>query len=111
MSDAAFGEFRRQVTYKSLWRGCELVVHDRFFPSSKTCSGCGKVKKSMPLLERVFQCDCGLVMDRDQNAVLNLRPAVRRSLDVEEGGSGQEDTIPGETVSCETSTKHLALQR
>jgi putative transposase len=92
IADCGFGEFRRQLEYKTVWYGSRLVVHDRFFPSSKTCSRCGEVKGELPLSERVFRCGgCGLVIDRDHNAALNLlpaesksaRPAVRRVLDVE----------------------------
>lgn len=88
ISDMGFGEFRRQLEYKSMWYGSELVIHDRFFPSSKTCSNCGKVKKLLKLSERVFECsNCGLAIDRDANAAKNLRPAVRRVLDVEANSS------------------------
>ena len=84
ISDMGFGEFRRQLEYKTKWYGSELVVHNRFFPSSKTCSNCGEVKDYLSLSERVFECGgCGLVMDRDLNASKNLCPAVRRVLDVE----------------------------
>jgi putative transposase len=88
ISDMSFGEFRRQLEYKSVWYGSELVIHNRFFPSSKTCSKCGKVKESLKLSERVYNCEhCGLTEDRDVNAAKNLRPAVRRVLDVEANSS------------------------
>ena len=85
ISDAAFGEVRRKLEYKCQWYGSELVVHDRFMPSSKTCSRCGEIKDSMPLAERVFRCDCGHEADRDRNAAMNLRPRVPRLLDAEAG--------------------------
>jgi putative transposase len=73
VSDAAFGELRRQLAYKTVWYGTELTVADRWFPSSKTCSGCGTVKAEMPLADRVFECaHCGQVLDRDINAAINL---------------------------------------
>jgi putative transposase len=76
VSDAAFGEFRRELTYKTAWYGTGLVVADRWFPSSKTCSGCGQVKSGLTLAERTYRCDhpdgCGLVIDRDVNAAINL---------------------------------------
>ncbi|MFD3310683.1 IS607 family element RNA-guided endonuclease TnpB [Streptomyces sp. NPDC058656] len=73
IADAAFGEIRRQLTYKTRRRGTRLVVADRWFPSSKTCSRCGVVKAKLPLGVRVFECDnCGLVLDRDANAGHNL---------------------------------------
>lgn len=74
ITDAAFGEFRRQVEYKSKINGCNLVFADRWYPSSKTCSNCGKVKAKLSLSERVFKCDgCGFVCHRDLNAAINLR--------------------------------------
>lgn len=73
ISDAGFGELRRQLEYKSAWYGTELVVADRWFPSSKTCSGCGVVKADLTLSDRVYECtSCGLVIDRDLNAAVNL---------------------------------------
>ena len=74
VSDAAFGEARRQFTYKALWGGVELVFAHRFFPSTKRCSACGVIKDGMPLGERVFLCEsCGFTAERDENASYNLR--------------------------------------
>jgi putative transposase len=57
---------RRQLNYKTSWQGGQLIVADRFFPSSKACSACGMVKAKLSLTERVFTCErCGLVIDRD----------------------------------------------
>ena len=73
ISDAGFGELRRQLEYKSAWFSTELIVADRWFPSSKTCSGCGAVKADLTLADRVYECAaCGLVIDRDLNAAINL---------------------------------------
>jgi putative transposase len=73
ISDASFGELRRQLEYKSAWYGTELVVADRWYPSSKTCSGCGTVATDLTLADRVYECAaCGLVLDRDLNAAINL---------------------------------------
>ncbi|WP_251072885.1 IS607 family element RNA-guided endonuclease TnpB [Streptomyces sp. ISL-43] len=73
IADAAFGEIRRQLTYKTRRHGTRLIVADRWYPSSKTCSRCGVVKAKLPLSMRVFECDnCGLVLDRDANAGHNL---------------------------------------
>ena len=76
LSDAirkqGFYEFRRQLEYKCKFRGIELVVADRFYPSSKTCSQCGKIKKDLKLNDRVYNCSCGLNIDRDLNASINL---------------------------------------
>jgi putative transposase len=73
IADAGFGEIRRQLTYKTRRDGCRIVAADRWFPSSKTCSGCGAVKAKLRLHVRTYQCDvCGLVLDRDENAARNL---------------------------------------
>ena len=73
IQDAAFAQFRRQLTYKTARTGARLHVIDRFYPSSKACSNCGTVKAKLPLSERVYHCDkCGLDMDRDVNAAINI---------------------------------------
>ncbi|MFR9781075.1 IS607 family element RNA-guided endonuclease TnpB, partial [Micromonospora sp. MS34] len=73
IADAGFAEIRRQLAYKSTWNGGRLLVADRWYPSSKTCSGCGAVKTKLALSEREYACQaCGLVIDRDRNAALNL---------------------------------------
>jgi putative transposase len=73
IGDAAWAEFARQLGYKSAWFKTELVICDRWFPSTKTCSGCGAVKQAMGLDERMFRCSrCGLAIDRDRNAAANL---------------------------------------
>lgn len=76
LSDAirkqGFYEFKRQLEYKCKFRGIELVIADRFYPSSKTCSQCGGIKKDLKLKERVYNCICGLTIDRDLNASINL---------------------------------------
>ena len=73
VSDAAFGEFRRQLEYKTARTGARLHVVDRWYRSSKTCSGCGSVKAKLSLNERTYRCDsCGLTMDRDLNAAINI---------------------------------------
>jgi len=73
ISDASFGELRRQLEYKCTWNGVELKFADRFYPSSKTCSECGNVKPLLKLSERTYVCEsCGIVIDRDLNAAQNL---------------------------------------
>lgn len=71
VSDAGFGELRRQIEYKAQWRGVTVVIADRWFPSSKTCHACGQAH-DMPLDQRTMICDCGHIMDRDLNAAKNL---------------------------------------
>ncbi|NNN08372.1 MAG: IS200/IS605 family element transposase accessory protein TnpB [Acidimicrobiaceae bacterium] len=67
ISDAAWGEFTRQLEYKSTWYGSRVVKADRFFASSKTCSSCGVPKATLPLGVRTFHCEaCGFEMDRPQ---------------------------------------------
>ena len=76
VSDAAFGEFRRQLEYKAARSGARLHVVDRWYGSSKTCSGCGSVKAKLSLSERTYKCDnCGMKMDRDLNASINIHVA------------------------------------
>jgi len=73
IADVGFSEFRRQIEYKCGWYGSELVVVPRTFPSSKMCSKCGHRKKELSLSEREYHCEqCGLEIDRDLNAALNL---------------------------------------
>ena len=73
IADMGFYEFRRQLTYKCEWYGTKLVVADRWFPSSKTCSNCSTKKEQLGLDQRVFKCDCcNLIIDRDLNAAINL---------------------------------------
>ena len=68
-----FYRFREILTYKAENAGIKLIIADRFYPSSKTCSCCGAVKQTLKLTERVFVCnECGLEIDRDLNASLNL---------------------------------------
>ena len=70
-----FYEFRTKLQAKCKERGIELRVVDRWYPSSKTCHCCGTIRKDLKLSDRIFQCDCGYIEDRDFNAALNLRDA------------------------------------
>ena len=73
ISEQGFYEFKRQMVYKCELYGIELVFADRYYPSSKTCSECGNIKKDLKLSDRIYRCDCcGLTIDRDFNASLNL---------------------------------------
>lgn len=66
-------EFKRQVEYKSKWNNIDFKQVPRFYASSKTCSSCGNIKKDLKLSDRTYRCDCcGLVIDRDFNASLNV---------------------------------------
>ncbi|MGW2784749.1 RNA-guided endonuclease InsQ/TnpB family protein [Streptomyces populi] len=75
ISDASWRELRTMLEYKCAWYGRELVVIDRWFPSSKLCGTCGTVAAKMPLNVREWTCDCGAVHDRDVNAARNILAA------------------------------------
>lgn len=73
IADSKWYEFRRQILYKAELYGIEVVLADQFYPSSKTCSYCGSYKKDLKLNDRTYICqECGLVIDRDINAAINL---------------------------------------
>lgn len=102
VEDAAFAGFRRQLEYKTARTGARLHVIDRFYPSSKTCSDCGTVKAKLSLSERTYRCDeCGLAVDRDLNAAINIQVAgsAPETLNAR-GGSGRR------TRSRNEATRH-----
>ncbi len=70
-----FFKFKTKLTVKCKENHIELRIVDRFYPSSKTCSQCGKVKKDLKLSDRIYKCDCGFTIDRDLNASINLKNA------------------------------------
>ncbi|WP_368235426.1 RNA-guided endonuclease InsQ/TnpB family protein [Clostridium perfringens] len=70
-----FFEFKTKLMSKCKQNNIELRIVDRFYPSSKTCSQCGKIKKDLKLSDRIYKCDCGLTIDRDLNASINLKNA------------------------------------
>ncbi|WP_440097731.1 RNA-guided endonuclease InsQ/TnpB family protein [Streptosporangium sp. H16] len=75
ISDASWRQMRSMLEYKTQWYGRELLVVDRFFPSSKLCSACGTIQRSMPLGVREWVCACGASHDRDVNAAKNILAA------------------------------------
>jgi putative transposase len=78
VSDASWGTFRRLLEYKAAWYGREVIAIDRFWPSTKTCSACGRLNDAVPLAVRTFTCqdpDCGHSEDRDVNAAKNILAA------------------------------------
>jgi putative transposase len=89
VTDQGFGTVRRMLAYKTTWQGGTLVLAGRFYPSSKTCSGCSTVKAKLALSERTYTCAaCGLVAGRDVNAaqnLLNLAASGAESLNAREG--------------------------
>ena len=114
VGDAALGEFRRQLEYKTARNGVVLRVVDRWFPSSKTCSNCGTVKAKLPLAERTFNCDdCGASMGRDLNAAINIEVAgsAPETLNAH-GGTVRRGSLSGHValvpVKCEPSGRRKA---
>ena len=116
VSDAAFGEFRRQLEYKTARSGAALHIVDRWYPSSKTCSKCGRLKAKLSLAERVYKCDgCGLSMDRDLNAAVNILVAgsapetinAHRGTGRRSNRSGRATQVP---VKCEPSVRPGAVR-
>lgn len=73
VQNQGFFEFRKQLEYKCKEKGIPLIVADRYYPSSKLCSCCGKIKKDLKLSDRIYRCSCGNVIDRDFQASLNLK--------------------------------------
>jgi len=92
IAGCGFAEIRRQLACKTAWHGGTLIVADRWFASSKTCSGCGAVKAELLLSERTYVCvACGVVLDRDVNAAVNLAAYGKREL----AGSGPDSNGRG----------------
>ena len=110
IADMGFSEFRRQLEYKAAMRGGQVVVADRWFPSSKTCSACGSVQEAMPLSVRQWICpDCGTRHDRDLNAAINLKNmAVSSTVTAcgEEGaGRARKSAVKPASVKQEASSR------
>jgi putative transposase len=82
IGDVGFYEFQRQLLYKAKWYGARVILADRWEPSSKRCSGCGWLDADLTLADRTFHCEaCGLVLDRDFNAAINLKQLAGSSSD------------------------------
>ncbi len=82
IGDVGFSEFKRQLLYKAAWYGARVILADRWEPSSKTCSTCGWINVKLTLSTRTFHCEqCGLVLDRDLNAAINLEKLAGSSSD------------------------------
>ncbi|MEZ0364292.1 RNA-guided endonuclease InsQ/TnpB family protein [Mycobacterium sp. pUA109] len=120
ISDAGWAEFGRLLHYKQAWRGGQVLVADRWYPSSKRCAACGAIDRDLTLADRVFRCECGYSADRDLNAAVNLarwgetHHAAHRSPDPQAGGratnahrrdgSDQDPSCPGETDPNDVGT-------
>ena len=110
LGDAGLGAVFRQLDYKTRWYGSQIVKANRWFPSSKLCSGCGVVKAKLHLAERTYECDsCGLVIDRDLNAAVNLARYAQHATDpstgVVTGGADRKTSPHGEAGGSETRTR------
>jgi transposase len=105
ISDASFSEIRRQLEYKTKIYNNNIIIADRFYPSSKLCSNCGSIKKELKLSDRTYCCsECGFSIDRDVNAAKNLRtPGYRRSNACGQEGSGFRGN--SETKLCLDETR------
>lgn len=73
VADNAYGKFVGYLTYKLEEEGKKLIKIDKWFPSSKKCSKCGRIKEELLLSERIYSCECGYIEDRDINASINIR--------------------------------------
>ena len=81
VNDTGWGMFVHMLEYKLEEMGKQIVFADKFFPSTKQCSSCGNKKNEMPLSERTYECEsCGLEIDRDLNAALNLKQYAVKSI-------------------------------
>ena len=115
VSDAAFGEFRRQLEYKATRTGARLHIVDRWYRSSKTCSKCGSVKAKLSLSERTYTCEgCGLVLDRDLNAAINICVAGSAPETINAHGETVKRNSPSgcatlDSVKCEPSSHTLVM--
>jgi Putative transposase DNA-binding domain len=114
VADASFAQIRRQLADKIGWHGGTLIVADRWFPSSRTCSGCGGVRAKLTLSERTYVCDvCAMVTGRDVNAALNLAQYGRNELriagsgaEIENGHGADRKDRACPAGGCEASTRH-----
>jgi putative transposase len=119
IADAGWGEFRLMLTYKTQWYGSKLSIAPRFFASSKTCSECGHVMKSLPLDIRDWVCPCcGTDHERDVNAAKNLVKWYRTNTasSAEINACGDSSTGGGAKISSrhgslkqESTTRHLSI--
>ena len=111
ISDIGFGEIRRQLEYKSKIYDNRIIIIDRWFPSSKTCSRCGCVKNHLDLSERMFHCEhCGFESDRDVNASINIKTAGLAGLACGPGSSGFRDDFETKLCRDEAGTRTPKLE-
>jgi putative transposase len=94
IADGGWYEFRRQLAYKAMLRGNKILIADRWYASSKKCSGCNHIKERLLLSERTYSClHCGIEIDRDLNAALNLVELINTVSSTEINACGQDGTV------------------
>ena len=98
MTDAALGEFRRNLEYKAIWNRKRMAVVDRWYPSSKTCHVCGAINAALTLADRSWTCICGAHHDRDFNASLNIKFEGLKIL----VAAGHAETLNCSSSECKT---------
>ena len=112
IADSGWGEFVRMLEYKTTWYGSSLLKAHAFYPSSKRCSVCGRVKAKLSLSERCFRCEaCGIMLDRDLNAAMNLEQLSRTASSA--GSYACEDVHVGGMLQpgLGQSTSHTSLKQ
>ncbi|MGH9198263.1 MAG: RNA-guided endonuclease InsQ/TnpB family protein, partial [Acidimicrobiia bacterium] len=110
IADASWGSFAQMLGYKARWRGVELIIAPRGLASSKTCSSCGQRKDDLSLSDRTYRCEgCGVELDRDLNAAINLARHGRAMYQVAAGraetlnaGGGESSGSAESSRFCET---------
>lgn len=105
ISDASWSTFTAMLEYKAKWYARDVIRIGTFYPSSKTCSGCGNVRDTLLLSERVYQCaECGLTIDRDINASINIKNAGMKipAVPTEDTGNSQADEVGSNSLSANT---------
>jgi putative transposase len=111
ISDLGLFEWRRQLTYKAAWYGCQIVVADRFFPSSKRCHECGGINAGLTLSDREWACmECGVIHDRDFNASMNLESVAISSMETLNACGGASSGVIArsrETGSVEAGNRQV----
>lgn len=105
ISDAAWREFRSMLEYKAAWYGREVIAVDRWFPSSRLCSNCGRLQNRMPLHVRTWTCDCGVTHDRDVNAARNTLAAGLAASACGAGVRPQRSTPGGQSATKQESLR------
>jgi putative transposase len=112
IADVGLYEFRRQITYKAAWYGCTVFFADRLYPSTKRCSRCKQIKECMGLSEREYYCEaCGLLIDRDLNAALNLEQLIEETTASSAGSYACGERVrPGSrAMLIEAGTEHQSF--